>query len=224
MLGPHRGLGLSCAASAYSFWDGGNQWAGYHAWLTFFRDVVHLPIDWSAYAPYEALGHVGPRLMHAEFCLVSDRPVRLLVDAQSRPHSDDGPFCAWRDGTALWAWHGVRVPPQVILAPQTLTAEQIAAEPNQEVRRVMIERVGWPRYLEMSGATPRHCDRYGDLYRLPWGDEEIGLVVVTNSTPEPDGSLKKYGLTVPLECTTAHAAVASTFGLTPREYAPRQET
>jgi hypothetical protein len=66
------------------------------------------------------------------------------------------------------------------------------------------------------------------------------MVQVINSTPEPDGSSKRYYLRVHPECRplpakdggplgkpqrlTAHAAVASTFGRRSEEYAPLLET
>ena len=46
--------------------------------------------------------------MHEQFCIVSERPIVLTVDLESRPHNDTGPFCLWRDGTALYAGAGRR--------------------------------------------------------------------------------------------------------------------
>ena len=118
----------------------------------------------------------------------------------------------------------VRVSPQVILAPETLTTAQIQAETNAEVRRVMIERMGWDRWLAETGATPVQSDRFGSLYRTEMDGARLGVVVVTNSTPETDGHFKRYALLVPAEHETAHAAVASTFGLTAAQYQPALET
>lgn len=50
------------------------------------------------------------------------------------------------------------------------------------------------------------------------------MVKVVNSTPEPDGSYKDYFLRVPPTITTAHEAVAWTFGKTAETYAPAIET
>ena len=49
-------------------------------------------------------------------------------------------------------------------------------------------------------------------------------VRVINSTPEPDGSFKRYLLRVPPDITTAKAAVAWTFGKKPDEYLPGVQT
>jgi hypothetical protein len=68
-------------------------------------------------------------------------------------------------------------------------------------------------------------DEFGRLYRKPLNDDEdIVMVRVNNSTPEPDGSIKEYFLRVPPDTKTAHEAVAWTFGLTRKTYAPLQQT
>jgi hypothetical protein len=106
--------------------DGGNQWSGWPSYLSFFRHVAKLEIDYSKWDHYEqAALHSGPRWMHPEFCIVSDRPEVLLVDEENRPHCETGPFCKWRDGSRLYAIHGVYVPENAITAPGTLTAEQL---------------------------------------------------------------------------------------------------
>jgi len=218
-------LAVQCTAQASRMWDGGNQWSGYPAWLSFFRHVVKLDIDYSKWQHYEAAAiHGGHRVMHEQFCIVSDRPRVLTVDDQSRPHHDSGPFCRWADGTALYAWHGVYVPWWVIEQPSRITLDRVQSEANAEVRRAMIERKGWDWYLDALGAQPVAIDRFGALYHTTMDDALIGVVVVTNSTPEADGTYKRYALLVPPGHQTPHAAVAATFEMTPEEYNPMVES
>jgi hypothetical protein len=243
--GPQAGFLLKCAVSASNLWQGGNQWSGYDSYLSFFRHVAKLKLEvFDKWQHWEnASLHGGPRLIHPEFCIVSDRPEILKVDEQNRPHCVDGPFCRWRDGSALYSVHGVRVPAWIIDHPEKITCEGIDAEKNAEIRRVMIERYGQARYLVDSGAKEIHKDDFGTLYRkdIP-GDEALVMVKVVNSTPEPDGSFKDYFLRVHPELRpllsqtagrnqlgdpqrmTAQNAVASTFGLRGEEYAPALET
>ena len=237
-FGPSQLL-MTCAQHAYRLWNGGNQWSGWIAFLSFFRTIVKLDIDYSQWQHYEIAGHAGPRCIHKEFCMISERPIVLKVDSENRPHCDDGPFCQWSDGAALFAVHGVRVPAWLILYPDRLTAEAIEKEENAEVRRVMIERLGYERYILESGAELIHTDDFGALYRKNLNDDEpLVMVHVLNATPEPDGSIKKYMLRVDPElrpmsvdgkkgkpqAMTARNAIASTFGMTGREYAPEVET
>ncbi|HTZ05913.1 MAG TPA: hypothetical protein VMB53_09160 [Gaiellaceae bacterium] len=65
-------------------------------------------------------------------------------------------------------------------------------------------------------------DRTGSLYHAV--GTQLALLLVENSTPEPDGSVKHYILRVPTWVTSPIAAVAWTFGLTVHEYAPAHES
>lgn len=183
----------------------------------------------------------GPRLIHEEFCLVSDRPERLLFDADGRAHAADGPFVRWRDGLSLHAIHGVRVDARIVEQPGTLTLSEIDHETNAEVRRVMIELYGPRRFLRDGGATVLdHSERFGTLFRreLPGGRPPLMMVEVVNRTPESDGTFRHYFLRVHHECRpllpggrlgepqalTARAAVASTWGLRAEKYDPELES
>ena len=247
-------LGLRCAQEAWYMWRGGNQWSGWVAYISFFRHVAKLgeshKINYSKWEHYEqATIHGGPQYFHKEFVMVSDRPRVLKVDDQNRPHCMDGPFCAWSDGSALFAVHGVRVPAWIILKPEQITVAKIEAEANAEIRRIMVDKYGIERYLVEAGAEEIHKDSTGILYRkeMP-NDEAIVMVRVVNSTAEPDGTFKEYFLRVapdlrPLadgswerarqeewtrsqrpQALTARNAVASTFGLRGEEYEPVMES
>lgn len=147
--------------------------------------------------------------MHEQFCIISDRPRVMKVDDFDRPHCDDGPFCAWSDGFALYAIHGVRVPRYVVESPEKITVEKIKAEANQEVRRIMIERFGPGRYIKATGARLIDMDYRNvigggprALYEL---DDQSRWMVCT------DGSTKRvYHLPVPQEaktCSEAHSMI-----------------
>jgi hypothetical protein len=141
-------FGLMCAASAYRMWQGGNQWSAWDSFLTFFQDVAKLPLDYSNYQRWRALSeHSGPRIMHPDFCMISDRPEALTVDEQNRPHSETGPFCRWRDGSALYSWHGARVPAAWIEQRATLDPNEVIKHENVELRAAGAAIVGWPRML-----------------------------------------------------------------------------
>jgi hypothetical protein len=125
----------------------------------------------------------------------------------------------------LYFWHGVMVPAFVVVRPDWITVKHIETEENAEVRRVMIERMGYERYILESGASLIHTDETGALYRKEFPDDEPLVVVhVTNSTIEPDGSFKKYVLRVPPQMERARQAVAWTFDVPEREYQPLVET
>jgi hypothetical protein len=160
-----------------------------------------------------------------EVAVLTERPRRLARDPEGRPHCATGPALAYPDGWELYAWHGVLVPRRVALAPETLTAQEIASEPDVEVRRVMLERFGAERYLLETNAEVLDEDERGILYRaeLP-GDEPLVMVRVRDATPDRAGERKEYWLRVPPTTRTAREAVAWTFDKRPQDYAPVVET
>lgn len=222
---------VEMAKNCWSMNDGGNQRAGTPCQISFFRHIAKLDIDYSAWQWYERLAEIsGPRWMHEQFCIVSDRPEVLTVDNANppRPHNDNGPFCKWRDGTALYCVHGTRVHAWVIERPDLLNVARIDAERNAEIRRVMLEKFGVERYMRESNAKvldeqpadhPLKGLRTARLLRRDVeGDEAIVMVDLLNSTPEPDGSVKRYMLRVPPNVTSVVGALAWGFNVTEKEY------
>jgi hypothetical protein len=159
--------------------------------------------------------------------ILTERPCMLAMahDEQGRLHRPTGPVVAYPDGWGIWAWHGVRVPRQVIERPDTITVGQIRTTGNLEVRRVLLERYGLDRYLRDADATLVQVDDYGRLWRceLP-EDELLTIVEVDNATAEPDGTFATYLLRVPPTMRTAKEAVAWTFGMAADDYHPVVQT
>ncbi|MGF1452793.1 MAG: DUF6745 domain-containing protein [Opitutales bacterium] len=211
--------------------------------LSFFRDVAAMDLDFSALAPVELLFRNISEGWHMRgLSVVSELPVECHHDANLRLHCETGPAMRWADGTAIYAWHGKRVRPRLITHCEDLTAETIEAEPNLTTRRVMLELFGEARFIASINAKKIHEDEFGVLYRrrLKETNRIHYAVKVVNSTPEPDGTFKDYFLNVrdprelyPKHPRTARAAIASTFRdsrtgsllfKTPGAYAPDRET
>ncbi|MFJ7057680.1 DUF6745 domain-containing protein [Streptomyces griseobrunneus] len=157
--------------------------------------------------------------------VISERPEVLHRDEAGRLDHGEGAALAYRDGFALHAWRGMPVPAAFLAELATLTPQRIREEENAELRRVMLEYYGYDRYLTESGAEPVHRDETGILWRIALdGDEDVVMVEVVNSTPEPDGTHRTYWLRVPPATRTAKDGVAWTFGLDGAAYAPVRQT
>jgi len=212
--------GIEHTQNTYSkYWQGGNQWSAWDSYLTFFRYIAKLEIDYSKYDAWEQLLiHSGPRCVHEQFCIISDRPEILKVDAQNRPHCDTGPFCQWRDGSKLYAIHGVRVPAWIITNPELITPEKIQAEANAEIRREMMKIYGWDRMLADVDATlvDKHPDPHiGELWSYDDTDgTTIKINKCQNGTLNPfTGQYDWYTLRVPTDTKTAVDANRWTYPL-----------
>jgi hypothetical protein len=147
-------FGLQCAANAWRMYQGGNFWSAWDSLITFFRYVVKLGdthgVDYSKYDHWEKASlHSSWRIMHPEFCIISDRPCKLTVDSENRPHAVEGAFCEWRDGSKLYSIHGVRMPEWVCETPsENLDAEKVMAITNVEQRLMAIKKIGIERVLK----------------------------------------------------------------------------
>jgi hypothetical protein len=122
-------------------------------------------------------------------------------------------------------WRGVAVTERVAFRPETITADEVIAEPNAEVRRVMLERVGFEWFFDRARAELLDADRDAGGERkllkmaIP-GDED--LVCVSLCCPSTG---RRYVLRVPPATTTCRKAAAWLAGFDdPADYAPVIET
>jgi len=124
--------------------------------------------------------------------LASERPTICRTDDRGRLHSMEGPALGYSDGWGVYASHGVRLPADIIENPASIDVRRIDAEPNAEIRRVMVELYGPGKFIMDAGAKCIGHDGHGILWRrdLP-DDEPIVMVEVFNPTAEPDGHLTK---------------------------------
>ncbi|MGW0198366.1 DUF6745 domain-containing protein [Nonomuraea sp. NPDC003201] len=157
---------------------------------------------------------------HRTLAIITERPTALHRDAQGRLHSPNGPALAYPDEFAIWAWHGVRVPRNLIEEGWNTLA--IMRQPDPQVRRCAIERMGWDRFIEDAGLTPiASCPDPGnpphrlELYDLPktlaplYGyGTKVRILLCVNDTADPNGTRGLSGVPVPAHHTNPAIAAA----------------
>jgi hypothetical protein len=120
-----------------------------------------------------------------------------------RLHHDAQPAVEWADGVEPGYYlHGVAVPEPLFRQP---SVEAIHREANSEVRRLVIERMGWPRYIaeaELSlvaeAEDPGNAGHRLQLYDLPKGRyEPARLLRMANGSPDRSGQERHYFELVP---------------------------
>jgi hypothetical protein len=201
-------LGLQCARRWSEVYQGGNMWGGYDCYLTACRDILGLELkEHAVYAHWEqAAIHGGFRVMHEEFCLVSDFPEVIKKDERNLPHCESGPSHRWRDGWSLYHWHGVRVPAEWIEDRATLTPAMALGQSNAELRRAACEIIGWGSILNQLNAKVIDAD----------ADPEIGTLLRVNLPDAPNEQFLRvqcatgrlFALPVPPDMKTAIQAQA----------------
>ena len=129
-------------------------WVGNYLFLEAMGVVYEGTVAEAFKATQELTASCGWVWMYHEICVATERhsAVNLDDDDPGRLHCEDGPALTFPDGWSIYAIHGVRVPEQVIMAPETLTTKQIQDEQNAEVKRIMRERYGDMKYLRDIGA------------------------------------------------------------------------
>lgn len=191
------------------------------AWLSAYDTAPGAVLDGVAAVAAEA-GWWWP---YEKVAVISERPRELHRDEAGRLDRGGGPALRYADDFALYAWRGMPVPADFLATLAALTPQRIREEDNAELRRVMLEHYGYDRYLAESGAEPVHRDETGILWRIALvGDEDVVMVEVVNSTPEPDGTHRTYWLRVPPTTRTAREGVAWTFGIAADAYEPLAQT
>jgi hypothetical protein len=188
---------------------------GPSAGRSFWQDAVYTVLPSGVFSPggrvHDAIDASRWWFTHRDFILVADPPSQVhresLAPGSSRQiarvHRLDGPAMLWPDGWSIYAMRGMEVPAVIIEHPETITVAAIEKEQNAELRRILIERYGWQRYIGDCGANvvdsvpldhPVAGLRGARLLRkeLPGEPEPIVYLEMINSTPEPDGSQRRY--------------------------------
>ena len=156
--------------------------------------------------------------------VVLERPTEIHVD-DAALHNPTGPAVRFPGGWTGWAIEGVPVPAEAIEHPDRFDPHLALTHPNVDVRRVLLDHLGWHRVVSSSGLTPRAQDEHGRLWQLPVPDDDpVLLLEVENATAEADGTHRRYFLRVPPDMRSPREATAWTFGLPELEYAPDAES
>jgi hypothetical protein len=127
-------------------------------------------------------------------------------------------------GTPL-RWRGVQVDRRIVFAPETISAQEVLATTNTELRRVMLERMTHEKFLLEVNAEVLDQDHdtggVRKLLKVTLEDDEA-LVAIWVICPSTD---RNYVLRVPPSMKTCRQAAAWIAGFdNPNDYAPIKET
>ena len=165
--------------SGYSIY--GQHDAGHLSFYDYFNEVVGLKEETNKVQGLISLAKsAGWALPHENICWVSERHQVLNRDNRGRLHCLTGPAVIYPDGWEIYAINGVLVPEKVVKHPESYTEEDINNEKNSEVIRVLAERLGWDKFLNIMGS------KRIDI----WVDPRTGLVYELLDTKERRGELQ----------------------------------
>jgi internalin A len=106
-------------------------------------------------------------------CVVCDRPIKVLQDSSQRWHAEGEPVLQFADGWhTRYYYHGVRLPKTYARAhPHQWQAKWIAKESNAELRRVLIQAIGYGRLCQELDAKVVDTWREYTLLKIPIYDD-----------------------------------------------------
>lgn len=196
-----------------SFGNHDAPWLGFYE---YFRDVCELECCNALNGMIELGKHSGWLNMYEDLVVFQHRPTQILMDDQERLHCDHGPAILYRDGFAVYAWHGVRIPAEWIEDKSSITPHMALTWENIEQRRAACEILGWNNILNVLDAKVIDADE----------DPMIGTLVEVD-IPEIGrekflrvmcGTGREFALPVPPEMKTALESNAWTFGMDTNEF------
>ncbi|WP_299403687.1 DUF6745 domain-containing protein [Acaryochloris sp. IP29b_bin.148] len=118
--------------------------------LDFCVEVLNCDYDVQAWEQLRSLSiHCGLLLPCEKSCFVFDRPLRCLADPEGRLHDEGGPALQFADGYQSYQFHGVQLPERYgTVHPQRWQADWLLHEQNAELRRVLMQGIGYDRLCQ----------------------------------------------------------------------------
>jgi hypothetical protein len=160
----------------------------------------------------------GLLFLHQDFCLICDRPSQIALDDQNRLHAEGTPAVAFGDELSLYAYHGIRIPEQYgKLDPREWQSAWLLSEKNAELRRALIQGIGYERICrELQAAV---VDSWSD-YTLLKINQAVDLepVQVLKMSCPSTGYI--HAVRVPPQIQSAREAICwINWGTDPEEFA-----
>jgi internalin A len=137
-------------------------------------------------------------------CVVCDRPRYLRFDSQNRLHAEGEPAIEFADGWKIYFYHGVRLPEEYgQLHPNQWQSQWLLAEENAELRRVLIEGIGYDRLCQELEA--KQIDSWQEYALLQIDNADVEPICLLKMTCPSTGFI--HALRVPPNLTSAREAI-----------------
>jgi hypothetical protein len=129
----------------------GNHDASWLSYYDYFINETSVTLDKKIVNLIEIAKVCGWWYPYENTVVIQQRP-SLINFEDGIVQSTTGPAIQFSDGYSVYIIDGIRLDEQIVMRPETLTIRQIKSEQDQDKRSIMIDRFGWPRFLEESNA------------------------------------------------------------------------
>ncbi|MEG4352489.1 leucine-rich repeat domain-containing protein [Microcoleus sp. LAD1_D3] len=160
--------------------------------------------------------HCGFIFPFEKICAVCDRPRHLRFDSQNRLHAEGEPAIEFADGWKIYYYHSVRLPEEYgKVHPNQWQSQWLLAEENAEVRRVLIEGIGYERIIQELSA--KQIDSWQEYALLQIDNADVEPICLLKMTCPSTGFI--HALRVPPNLTSAREAIRwANWDIDPEEF------
>ncbi|MGL5060524.1 MAG: DUF6745 domain-containing protein [Microcoleus sp.] len=188
------------------------------SWVDFCISVLKLECDRALYELFESLtkncGWIYP---YVEKCFVCDRPQQINFDKEGLLHAEGKPAVEFAGEFNVYCYNGVRLREQYgQIAPESWPASWLLTEKNAELRRVLIQAIGYQKICQELQAIELDSHREYTLLKI---DNEIDIepLHLLKMTCPSTGHI--HVLRVPPRVLTALEAISwVNWGINPEEF------
>ena len=160
--------------------------------------------------------HCGFIFPFEKICVACDRPRHLGFDNQNRLHAEGKPAIEFADGWNFYYYHGVRLPDNYgKVHPNQWQSQWLLSEDNAELRRVLIQGIGYDRIIQELSA--QQIDSWQEYSLLTIDNADVEPIYLLKMTCPSTGLI--HTLRVPPDLTSAREAIRwVNGGIDPEEF------
>lgn len=187
--------------------------------LDFLNSVLNLsPFEKEQEVLQNLIEDCGWMIPYKRLCIVCDRPRILKFDSDDRLHAEGEPAVQFTDGFCLYAYHGVTLSEKYgSVHPHQWQAKWLLKETNAELRRVLIQGIGYARICqELQAIELDNWQEYA-LLKIDAAADVEPIVLLKMTCPSTNHI---HVLRVPPELQSAREAIAwVNWGIAPEDFA-----
>lgn len=194
-------------------------WLNYYSWFDLCIHLFNCDFHQPSWEVLQAIVHELSWIFTLDkYCIVCERPIKILFDQQQLLHAEGDTAIEFADGLKIYANHGVFLPEKYgNLLPDQWQAHWLIGEENAQLRRLLIQNIGYARICQELTVAKLDC----------W-EEYTLLKIIDNVDFDPIYLLKMvcpstgfvYVLRVPPQIQTAREAIRwVNWGTDPEDFA-----
>ncbi|RCJ38667.1 hypothetical protein A6770_39605 [Nostoc minutum NIES-26] len=178
-------------------------------------NCIYPPKVWNAFS--ELITECGWIFPFEKLCLICDYPLEFRYDNAYRLHAEGLPAIEIAQGCNIYAYHGVLLPEKYgKLHPDQWQAKWVLEEYNAELRRVLIQGIGYARIIEELQATELDSYQEYTLFKIDSDVDSEPIHLLKMNCPSTG---RIHVLRVPPNINSAREAIAwVNWGIDPEDF------